>query len=252
MVGKKIGLKIIFMGLFAVFILWSMPVVLAGFAKEDVASRLLQAMEQTGAKATTIEMRTSVDTGHESSTQAIDQKAAAWMQNIGITMQLAQAKTERDLYVQQVVTNVEGIQLHFRMIGVPQNGHFDTHVVFSLKGKDTQLPELKRVQKRIATAFREAGRVSQFSTCLRGLYSDKLGVDQQTGKILSIFAALHARELERLADDTVVSISGYTRLWQPHIKVNDQNMNLQVATHQDTATGQTWITVGTPIITVEY
>lgn len=111
---------------------------------------------------------------------------------------------------------------------------------------------MESLQNTISTASRKAGRVPQFSTCIRGLYSDKLSVDQQESKILSIFAALQTHELERLADDSVVSISGYTRLWQPHIMLNDQKMNLQVATDQDTATGGTLITVGTPIITAEY
>ncbi|HZG13723.1 MAG TPA: YwmB family TATA-box binding protein [Candidatus Bathyarchaeia archaeon] len=249
--GKK-GRSLLFLVLLAGVMLMYVPVVLARLEDQGTASQLLQVMVSTGAQVTEVEVRTSVETGSVTRTEDIDQAAAAWLKKLGVEARLNPGTREHDLYVQQNVTELKGIRLSFRMIGVPDNGRYTTHVVFSLKGKHTQLPEIEAFQKGFITAFREAGRVPQFSTCIRGLYSDKMSVDQQESKILSIFDALHAQELERLADDTVVSISGYTRLWEPHLKLNGQKMNLQVATHQATATGETWITVGTPIITAEY
>ncbi len=243
---------LLFVWMVAGLILLFVPAVLARYEDEGTASQLLKVMVSTGARATEVEVRTSVEIGSEGSTQEIDQAAAVWLEKLGISTQLDPGTMEHDMYVQQKVTETHGIRLSFRMIGVPDNGRYITHAVFSLKGKHTQLEEMESLQKSISTAIREAGRVPQFSTCIRGLYSDKLSDDQQESRILSIFAALHAHELERMADDTVVSISGYTRMWQPHIMLNDQKMNLQVATHQDTATGGTLITVGTPIITAEY
>jgi hypothetical protein len=230
---------------------WYMPG-RASSEQTDTAVRLLQVMNGTGAEAKEVEVRTSVKLGNVAGAKELDSLASGWENSLGLPQTVQSGQWENGLYSRQKVTDFQGIRLLFRMIGVPEQGHYAAYVVFSLKGKPAQIQHLVTLQHSIAKALQQAGTIPQFSTCIRGMYSDKLSVDQQGGKILSIFHALHAHELERLADDTVVSISGYTRQWEPSIQLNGQRMNLQVATHQDTVSGGTWITVGTPIITAEY
>ncbi|MCD8502193.1 MAG: YwmB family TATA-box binding protein [Bacillaceae bacterium] len=51
---------------------------------------------------------------------------------------------------------------------------------------------------------------------------------------------------------TFISLSAYTELWDTYIITNQKKMNLQVALRNTGMGGETTITIGTPIITVEY
>lgn len=216
------------------------------------AKQLLEAVEDSGAKGLTIEVRTRLPIGQANSTKELRELAEDWADRLGVPAEYADMTKKNDLYVYQVLSNRDNIRLHFQVTGVPKKGLFQAYLVVHLKGSRHTLPYIESRQDAIATALKQAGLIPQFSTCISGMYSDKMSVDQQEGKILSIFRALHAKELERLQDESVVSISGYTRAWEPFIAVNGQKMNLQVATHRDTQSDGTWITVGTPIITAEY
>jgi hypothetical protein len=242
-----ISLVLVFLGLF----IRHMPAI-ASEEQVSTAFQLLQVMEKAGAEATEVEARTSVKLGNTDDPKELDRSLVEWEKRLGLPQTNGKGKWENGIYVHQNVTDLQGIRLFFRLIGVPKQGKYDAHVVLSFKGKPTQLQHIEWLQQRFSKELLSAGVNPQFSTCIRGMYSDKLSVDQQEGKILSIFRALQAYEMERLADETVVSISGYTRSWEPFIQLNGQKMNLQVATHQDTVSGGTWITVGTPIITAEY
>ncbi|MFY0544209.1 YwmB family TATA-box binding protein [Brevibacillus sp. H7] len=219
---------------------------------QPAAANLLEVMEDSGAKGLEVEVRTSLSIGQASSPEELGSLANQWANRLNTPAAHAVITKKDDRYVYRIVSNYDDIRLLFQVTGLPKKGGYQAYLVFQMKGSTTTLPYIEKIQSTAAAALKQAGLIPQFSTCIRGMYSDKMSVDQQEGKILSIFRALQAKELERLQDESVVSISGYTRAWEPFIALNDQKMNLQVATHRDTQSDGTWITVGTPIITAEY
>lgn len=249
----KIAKALLFAGVIVGLIMWYMPNGQASLNETQTVQQLLKGMVSTDARATAVEIRTSVETGVMKDSPEIDHAAATWLDQLGLQSAEGIGTWEQHgAYVRQHAVAWQGTSVTLRMIGLPAQSGYATHLVISAKGNEFQTPQIEALQRKIEDALKTKGIVPQFSTCIRGIYSDKLSVDQQEDKIRLIFSALSAQELERMADETVVSVSGYTRLWEPHIKLYDQKMNLQVATHQDTATGGTLITVGTPIITAEY
>lgn len=238
-----------------VLLLVGMLYLLPAAAKEEAAAisdRLLKAVEDTGARVSDIEVRTSITEASVNSPEELKLMGIKWAQRLNLPAADSAIFMEKNTYVYQILSNFGGAELHLRLVGVPHGSRLDAYLVLSLKGKRQQLQDIVNLQYTVKKALESTGFIPQFSTCIRGIYSVKLSVDQQESRILSIFDSLRASELERLQDETVVSISGYTSAWKPFIKINDEKMNLQVATHRDSQTEATWITVGTPIITAEY
>lgn len=221
--------------------------------QEDVpvATRLLQALEETGATGLTAQVRLRASLEQVNSPEEWQELAEAWAARLEIPISDAAISTSSTHLSYRTESNRAGVHIRYEVTGVSKSSLYDTYLVLQLSGSTTSLPYIESIQKHFLRALGEASLNPQFSTCIRGMHNVKMSVDQQEGMILSIFRALAAKELERLQDETVVSISGYTQLWEEFIPLHGQKMNLQVATHRSSEAG-TLVTIGTPIITVEY
>ncbi|GEB31334.1 MULTISPECIES: YwmB family TATA-box binding protein [Brevibacillus] len=247
--GKWSGLLVLALLLVTGAVYW-MPAQ-ASEAK-PVASKLLQTLEDSGATGVSIQVRARVALGEVQRQEEVTELAKMWAKQLEIPLSLIEESRNHDVLMYRTTYKQNGVSVRYEMTSVPENGSFDTYLVLQLSGSRESLLYIEQIQETFAKALKNADFIPQISTCIRGLYNVKMSVDQQGGKIMSIFATLQATELERLQDETVVSISGHTPMWEPFIALNGQKMNLQVATHRDSGNAGTWVTVGTPIITVEY
>ena len=219
---------------------------------KPVAAQLLGALEDSGATGLTIQVRARTAMGQVLHPKEVKELAEKWAKQLEIPFPNIEFSRKNNILVYQSAYSHDDVQLRYEVTGVPKNGSFDTYVVLQLSGSRQTLLYIEQIQETFANALSKANFIPQISTCIRGMYNVNMSVDQQEGKILSIFNTLQATELERLQDETVVSISGHTPMWEPFIALNGQKMNLQVATHRDSNNAGTWVTVGTPIITAEY
>lgn len=219
--------------------------------EKPVATEMMKAMEESGATGVSVQVRMRTAMGEGLRPEQVKELATKWAQQLEIPFSLSEQKQKHNILTYRTTYTKNGVDLSYEVTGVPKNGAFSVYLVLQLSGSRDSLLYIGQEQETFTKALQSAEFIPQISTCIRGLYNVKMSVDQQEGKILSIFGTLKATELERLQDETVVSISGFTRMWEPFIALNGQKMNLQVATHRDSHSG-TWITVGTPIITVEY
>lgn len=204
-------------------------------AKENpsTAARLFEAIESSGGNVFSIETRTSLQIAQVNSTKELELLAKEWADRLTIPKTNLEVSIKNDMYVCQIVDNIGKTRIIYRIIGVSKNGIYDVYMVLHMIGNNQNLQDVEAVQHAVTETLTESDITPQFSTCLRGMYSDKLSVDQQESKILSIFRILRADEVERLEDETVVSVSGYTKEWEHFIEINDYRMNLQAATHLD-------------------
>lgn len=250
--GKRTGWLILLV-MAALAAAWWMPAeAQRGQQERSAAARLFEVIEGSGAEGVSVEVRTRISLGTLADPAEVQALGISWAERLQLPQGQASWDPSPQLVSYEVHSYGQGAALHFQMTGVPHQEGIDTYLVLSIKGNRDSLPYVDSIQKNHEKVLREAGFVPQFSTCIRGMYNGKLSVDQQEGRILSIFRALQAKELERLEDETVVSISGYTPEWKPFLLLDGQaKMNLQIATHRDSEAG-TWITAGTPIITAEY
>ncbi|WCK54328.1 YwmB family TATA-box binding protein [Aneurinibacillus sp. Ricciae_BoGa-3] len=122
----------------------------------------------------------------------------------------------------------------------------------TFSGKDRQVALVEGVTKVAGEKVINGYKINQINTCVIGKYGGKLKIDLQTEKCREILAAFNSTPVESLREDTVLSYSAYSPQIKDYILTNRNRMNLQVATHIDDIHQKTTVTVGVPIITVEY
>ncbi|RKD23084.1 hypothetical protein BEP19_12730 [Ammoniphilus oxalaticus] len=140
-----------------------------------------------------------------------------------------------------------------RVIATPQEAGWDTYLTINIQfdatnDRDQTMQQLEIVFK----ALENEQIVPQFDTCTQGIINDKLTDDIQIKKLNKLLDLLGAQVVEKVEDPTVKSLSAYSPDFPFYIWTNGKKMNLQAATHVDHLNSQTRITVGTPIITIEY
>jgi hypothetical protein len=146
-----------------------------------------------------------------------------------------------------------GITETLTYIAYPHNDKFHSYLIYEVQGnnysKDMNQVLSPIIVPRLEDLFLTN---STIFTCTKGTVSDKLNLDleQQSDEILAQFSA---QKIEFLKEETFISVSAYTNIWNNSIISSNEKMNLQVAirANQDLG-GQTTITIGTPIIMSEY
>jgi hypothetical protein len=128
----------------------------------------------------------------------------------------------------------------------------DAYMIYEVKGgkwnQKSKTFLANHLETRLSDIFR--GNPTIFS-CMKGVFNDKMNaaLPHSLNKVLSSF---HAKEIEALKEETFMSISASSPLFDESIKANQDNMNMQIAVRNQGLGEETTIVVGTPIITIEY
>ena len=90
----------------------------------------------------------------------------------------------------------------------------------------------------------------QIYTMVKGMDTKGYSLDERADHLLS---QLSAQKVEELKESHFVSISAYNNNWDSVLMSNHEKMNLQLGLRQEPILGgRTTVTIGTPIITIEY
>jgi len=217
----------------------------------DAAVTLLESLEASGAQVDQIELRATIEGDVLPAAKYLRTKAETWSSLLQLPP-AEELKQDKGTYTMQTQGAFGKANLQLRFVGVPQDSGIRTFLLVKLSGERTALADLEHLYQQVTETLAGQTAIPQFSTCIRGIYNDTLGDDQQEGKVFAVLQYLRARQVERLQDETVLSVSAYTGLWQHSIRTGQHKMNLQIATHADPMGNVTRITAGTPIITAEY
>lgn len=134
----------------------------------------------------------------------------------------------------------------------PQNDENNNlYLIFRLIG-DGDLDTMAQYYNDLSTILVQNDIPLKINSCIQGNINDKLSNVDQFVLIENILHILTAKEVEKLDTALVKSVSAYSAEFDNYIMTNGQKMNLQIATHVDNMNKKTVITLGTPIITVEY
>jgi len=139
---------------------------------------------------------------------------------------------------------------HIILFSYPLKDTWVTYIIYELIGSSWGQKEWAqfspKLNHRLDVLFQEKGKIF---ACAQGFYSDKIDivVSKKANEILSRF---HAKVIEKVEEKTFESVSAYTNHWKDSIKTNGRKMNLQVGLRS--VDQGTTVTIGTPIITIEY
>lgn len=149
-----------------------------------------------------------------------------------------------------IKTEPSGLKISLTYFAYPAGKMYRTATLYQAQAgafNPREWPNQQQNMRRsIAKIFH--GQKHIFS-CVRAYDSDKmkLGLLNQGDRYLKLFSAA---PIERLNEKTFVSISAYNNAWNDSINSGNRQMNFQVALRNDGE--RTIITMGTPIITLEY
>lgn len=138
------------------------------------------------------------------------------------------------------------------VIAYPHKKQYQSYFIYALEG--TLLPKsgFEETERRFyQKAEKFASKNLNYFSCMSGITDDKMkfGLYNEAHELVSSFSAV---PIEELQEETFVSLSAYTALWDDAITTAQDKMNLQIAVRTDGLGGRTTVTIGTPIITSEY
>ncbi|MEW9702084.1 YwmB family TATA-box binding protein [Paenibacillus sp. SI8] len=98
------------------------------------------------------------------------------------------------------------------------------------------------------------GIQGQWNVMVQGYVAPQMLADHKNSAALSTAIAkdFNAKIVESYSDQHTVSVSLASNEFEASIKSGSQTVNVQVALHQESTTGMWRLTVGTPVITMEY
>lgn len=146
-----------------------------------------------------------------------------------------------------------GITETLTYITFPYNDKFQSYLIYEVQGREFSKDMDQSLSPIILSRLEDLFLTNtKIFTCTTGNGSGKLNFDLEQ-RADGLLAQFSAQKIEFLKEETFISVSAYTNIWNNTIITNNEKMNLQVGirTNQQLG-GQTTYTIGTPIITIEY
>lgn len=127
----------------------------------------------------------------------------------------------------------------------------DMYLIFQLQGNEN-LEALSGYYSTLKDILNKNQISPKINTCIQGNINDKLSSEGQFVLIEKLLHSIAAEEVEKLDTSLVKSVSAYSPKLENYIWTNNNKMNIQIASHVNNLQQETVVTIGTPIITVEY
>ncbi|OEF99814.1 hypothetical protein BHF71_01160 [Vulcanibacillus modesticaldus] len=233
--------------LFALF--FSLGITVKGNGGQDV-EYLIKAFNKTGAKMDTYWLNFGIPYGKYED----DQQLLQIGNRLSSSFKLPVAKELIIIGAQKVYSSKgtwgDGTEVELQIKKYSQQSN-DLYLLFHLKG-NSSTDDLLKYYNLLEKILDENNLYPKINSCVQGNIDDKLSNVDQFVLIEELLASLEAKEIEKLDTDLVKSISAYSPKITNSIWTGDKKMNIQIATHVSNLQQKTIITMGTPIITIEY
>lgn len=222
--------------------------------KQDLGSTqkalelLIQATETSGAKVEQIQLHYG---GAHASYQRVEE-VKQFAESLGAELGLIPQQSSSDYRFQRLELNV---LTELQVMAMPAHSGsegWDSYLTIKLSADPKDLTSLQEQLSRVYKALESVQIMPQFNTCVQGIYSDTLENDVQLKRMNKLLDLLGAEVVEKVEDPTVKSFSAYTKKLPFYILTKGNPMNVQAGMHVDQTYGITRLTIGTPIITIEY
>lgn len=128
----------------------------------------------------------------------------------------------------------------------------ESYLFISVETEETKPENSDIVRQKIKNIFQNIGSSAQISTCLVGRLDGKLEQDDLTARLNRAFQAIHAQITGKLEQINLVSYSGFSPLIPRSLAVDGQKTNINMAIRYSPYENQTYIIIGSPVITEEY
>jgi hypothetical protein len=131
-----------------------------------------------------------------------------------------------------------------------QEPRYTTYLVLSLSGSYVNEDDFSQFYSFVKRGLQAASIEEDVFIVLQGEKEQKLSSKKQNELIKQLFQKMDGTIVEGLSEKNLVSLTGYSSKINNTIQSNNTAVNLQIATR--TIEDKTIVTVGTPVITIEY
>lgn len=162
-----------------------------------------------------------------------------------------QRLTEGGHLTYRVVDTKNGVNVRFNWQEISEDR---SYIIIQLEAAgDEQLNALSELQSEYGQAMRKNGIDAEWNASLQGTVKG----EQNAGSTMKaveggIFRNLDATKAESYEDATTVSNAYEVPSLRSGIQSGGKILNMQVAVHEDQSTGSSRVTIGLPVITIEY
>jgi hypothetical protein len=214
----------------------------------DVPLRLQEVAQTMKIKPTLYVVHHSGRVGRMLSPSQVEQNMRQWMNELSLDKQ----QTHRDQDgIRYEATGMWGnLDVSLSMIiDEPKATQSDPYLAIQVTGKGMPTVAWSQAADNIHKFLHEQRIPTHFHYSIQGTLDR---VTDTSAIAHHIIKQLHAKEIEGIQTDQTVSLSAYSPLFSEQIQTMGGAMNLQVATHRNQTDGKLIVTIGSPIITVEY
>lgn len=111
---------------------------------------------------------------------------------------------------------------------------------------------LQEIKKKIEDIYQKYNKKSEISTCITGTFKGKLSSSEIYQKTTLALQSVNGYKVEGLVEDNLTSISAFTPNITQFLYTGNKKINFNIAMRYNEYEDNTYIWIGTPIITTGY
>lgn len=156
--------------------------------------------------------------------------------------------------------NIRGINGNGQVVTLMCHNHYnnfytksqpETYIIVNIADK-AQTSARDGAAGALRRFFDEMSMEVRISKTFVGTFEGELAQRQRDSICTNLFRSAHAKVVEGMTQDGLVSKSGYSYLLAESVLSESSPINIQVAMRYNVYEGKTYLWVGTPIISLEY
>jgi hypothetical protein len=225
---------------------------LVGSSQADqlVPKRLLHAMENIGVHPTSYVVHHSGRTSERLTPSQVAENVRQWVNELSLS-HLEKSVDADGIRYDASGKWGKGLAVSFYLIiDHPDAGTSQPYMALQVTSRGQQKNDWWGAADRIQGFLNKRGIPAHLHYSIQGNINEHSA--NISGTAQRVMRHLKAKEIEGMATNQTVSISAYSPVLSDTIQTRGGAMNLQVATHRDERTGKLIVTIGSPIITIEY
>ncbi|MFE6077965.1 YwmB family TATA-box binding protein [Paenibacillus sp. NPDC057886] len=160
-------------------------------------------------------------------------------------------QTGHDVYRSEMVADAQHAGI---LVNVVVTGEKEYYAIVQLSGNEhTDLHLLTELHEQVSRLLTDSGMKAAWNFAVQGTDSTESGASSQLQQIEEqLSGEMDMKAIERYTDNSTASVSYEASDLPIAIKSGAHQLNMQLAVHQNVEQGTNRVTVGFPVITIEY
>ena len=131
-------------------------------------------------------------------------------------------------------------------------GQGETYITVNLARKlSGKQPEFWSDKVRSALSY-TFGTIPQVLTNITAMKPGEMSLEAQEELLAELFSAARAKKIDGISTEQLCSVTGYTSRISDRLEVGENDVNLNIAIRYHNDIGQTYIYIGSPLLSGEY